>query len=389
MAATDRWRVRRRFVTGGTRTRDTLRGGMAGHLADLLTIHGDQVTAIWVAAADGPAPADAPRLLEGVVRALAEGREDGLLDAVGLTADAPDEEAAPRLDSALRQLEALAGAAEHLAAEAPALERDELRRDLSVLQRRLSVRAIAMLAGRAAEARAGMAAKGAALAITVHELRRPLTILTSYAELLSDGTLGTLPDPALTGVQGMSGATEVLMRLIEGLAEVARLEDPDDVPVRVPFRLGDLVNDALGDVVTEARLRGILIEVSAEPDLVLHGDRRRLALALTNLLSNAIKHAPTSSTITIRGVQEDGMVRLAVSDRGPGFPPQEAERLFEKYYRSVVERESGIPGTGLGLFIVKTVAERHGGSVAARLPAGGGAEFELSLPLPPLQPVQP
>jgi two-component system OmpR family sensor kinase len=362
---------------------------MAGHLADLLTTHGDQVTAIWAADADGPAPADAPWLLEGVVRALAEGREDGLLDAAGLTADAPDEEVAPRLDSALRQLDALAGAAEHLAAEAPSVERDQLRRDVGLLQRRLSVRAIAMLAGRAAEARAGIAAKSAALGVTVHELRRPLTILTSYAELLSDGTLGTLPDPALTGVQGMSVATEVLMRLIEGLAEVARLEDPDDVPVRIPFRLGDLINDALGDVVTEARLRGILIEADAEPDLVLHGDRRRLALALTNLLSNGIKHAPTSSTITIRATQEDGMVRLAVTDRGPGFPAQEAERLFEKYYRSVVERESGIPGTGLGLFIVKTVAERHGGRVAARLPAEGGAEFEIALPLPPpAQPVQ-
>src|SRR5207245_6754721 len=99
------------------------------------------------------------------------------------------------------------------------------------------------------------------------------------------------------------------------------------------------------------------------------------------LLSNAIKHSPTHAVISIRAAQEDGELRLAVADRGPGFPPKEAEKLFEKYYRSAVERDSGIPGTGLGLFIVKTVGERHGGSVAARVGAEGGAEFEMTLPL--------
>ncbi|HEV7678529.1 MAG TPA: HAMP domain-containing sensor histidine kinase [Candidatus Dormibacteraeota bacterium] len=354
---------------------------MAGHLADLLTTQGDRISALWVADADGPSPAGAPRLLAGAVCALVGGGEDTLLHAAGLTTETPDDEVTPRLDSLLRHVDALGRAAGHLAAEAPADEREALHREAVALQRSVAVEAARLLSARASELRAGMAAKNAALGITVHELRRPLTILTSYAELLTDGTLGELPSAALTGVQGMSTASDVLMRLIEALAEVARLEDPDDRLAVDAFTVGHLLEEAVDEVIGEAHLRGIGVEIAADAELPMHGDRRRLVLAITNLLSNAVKHAPTNSVITVRGVPDGGTVRIAVIDHGPGFPPKEAERLFEKYYRSVVERESGIPGTGLGLFIVRTVAERHGGSVAARVAPGGGAEFELTLPL--------
>jgi signal transduction histidine kinase len=354
---------------------------MAGNLAELLTSRGDRTIALWIADPEGPSPEQAPLLLDGVMRALLDGTDGTLLRAAGLSTLTPDEDAAAALDRGLRQLEALSRAVERENAEAPAMECEAVRDDLAGLQRRLAVAAATLLAERAAELRGGLAAKSAALGVTVHELRRPLTILTSYAELLSDGTLGPLTGPALTGVQGIASATDVLARLIEALAEVARLEDPEDRSLLEPLTVGDLIDDAVGEIIGEAQLRGVGIEVTADPELPLLGDRRRLALALVNLLSNAIKHAPGGSTISVRGVLEGGVVHLSVADRGPGFPPKEAGRLFEKYYRSVVERESGIPGTGLGLFIVKTVAERHGGSVAARLRSEGGAEFEIVLPV--------
>jgi signal transduction histidine kinase len=354
---------------------------MAGTLAELLASRGDQAIALWIADPEGPTPEQAPRLLNGVVQALVDGTDGALLRAIGLTEQTADEDAAATLDTALRQFRALARAVEREHAEAPYPHTSALREDLAELQRRLSTAAATLLAERAAELRAGLEAKSAALGVTVHELRRPLTILSSYAELLSDGTLGPLTDASLTGVQGIASATDVLARLIEALAEVARLEDPEDRPPLEPLTVGDLIDDAVGEIIGEARLRGVGIEATANPDLPLRGDRRRLELALVNLLSNAIKHAPAGSVIAITGLQDGGVVRLSVADRGPGFPAQEAGRLFEKYYRSVVERESGIPGTGLGLFIVKTVAERHGGSVVARLRSGGGAEFEITLPL--------
>jgi len=355
---------------------------MAGQLADLVTMRRDEATQLWVADPHGPAATEAPALLDAVIAALAGGSEEPLLLASFIDPDTPDTDTAAHVEVALRELQALGRTIEQLAPEAPPETREAMRSEMAALERRVAVRAVSLLGERAAELRSKLDAKSAALGVTVHELRRPLTILTSYAELLDDGTLGELPDAALTGIRGMSGATEVMSHLIEALAEVARLEDSDDQPVLDQFTLGELVHDAVGEVITESRLRGIGIEASGDPTMQLQGDRRRLCLAMTNLLSNAIKHSPQNSVITIRAIREDDALHLAVVDRGPGFPPQEAERLFEKYYRSAVERDSGIPGTGLGLYIVKTVAERHGGSVAARAGAEGGAEFELTLPLP-------
>jgi two-component system, OmpR family, sensor kinase len=354
---------------------------MGGQLVDLLTTHHGRAAELWAADPDGPQATDAPKLLDAAIRALAGGSEEALLLASFIDPETPDTDAAAHLDVVLRQLEALHRAAGHLAAEAPAETREQLHREVDGLQRRVAVCTAAMLGERSAGLREQLDAKGTALGVTVHELRRPLTILTSYAKLLGDGTLGALPPAARTAVDGMSGAADVMSHLIEALSEVARLEDADDQPVVDRFTLGELVNDAVADVITESTLRGLAIEAAGDPALELQGDRRRLCLALTNLLSNAIKHAPQDSVITIRAIRDDATIRLAVIDRGPGFPPNEAERLFEKYYRSAVERDSGIPGTGLGLFIVKTVAERHGGTVAARAGADGGAEFEMTLPL--------
>ena len=337
---------------------------------------------LWAADADGPTAIDAPGLLDAVVNVLAGGSEDALLLASFIDPETPDTDAHAHLEVVLRELEALDRAIDQLAAEAPPEDGAAMRAEMASLQRRVAVRTTALMGERAADLRARLETKSAALGVTVHELRRPLTILTSYAELLGDGTLGDLTDAARTGIQGMSGATEVMSHLIEALAEVARLEDIDDQPVLDRFTLGELVHDAVGEVITESKLRGVSIEASGDPTQSLQGDRRRLVLALTNLLSNAIKHSPRQGVVGVRATRDDDELHLAVIDRGPGFPPQEAEKLFEKYYRSAVERDSGIPGTGLGLFIVKSVVERHGGTVVARPGADGGAEFELTLPLP-------
>jgi len=103
-------------------------------------------------------------------------------------------------------------------------------------------------------------------------------------------------------------------------------------------------------------------------------------LALRNLLSNAVKHAPEGTAVTVIARGDASVVRMLIRDRGPGFPPEEGPRLFEKYYRSSSERDRGLAGSGLGLFIVDSVARRHHGSASARLAVDGGAEFELALP---------
>jgi signal transduction histidine kinase len=121
--------------------------------------------------------------------------------------------------------------------------------------------------------------------------------------------------------------------------------------------------------------------VELEDGLRVRGDDEWLVVALTNLIENAVKHSPQGGSVEVHARRDVGTVRVTVRDHGPGYPAADADRLFDKYFRSAAERDHGIAGTGLGLFIVRTVADRHRGEVMARLPEDGGAEFELALPL--------
>jgi two-component system sensor histidine kinase VicK len=214
----------------------------------------------------------------------------------------------------------------------------------------------------------------------MHELRRPLTILNSYGQLLSTGMLGQMPDTATVAIDGITASTEMMVRMVNALAELSRLEDPDDKLTMEPIGLADLVSGGIETVAMEAKLRACAVVQEVAGDVTFRGDRRRLTLALTNILGNAVKHSPDGSTITVRGWEQDEQVHIAVRDQGPGFAPEDADRLFDKYYRSAAERHRKVPGSGLGLYIVRTVAERHGGSVAARSEPGKGAEFEMVIP---------
>ena len=223
-------------------------------------------------------------------------------------------------------------------------------------------------------------ARGTSLSITMHELRRPLTILNSYGQLLSTGMLGQMPDTATVAIDGITASTEMMVRMVNALAELSRLEDPDDKLTIEPIGLADLISGGIETVTMEAKLRDLTVVQEVPSEITFRGDKRRLTLALTNVLGNAVKHSPDGSTITVRGWELDHQVHLAVRDQGPGFPPEDGDKLFEKYYRSVAERHRKVPGSGLGLYIVKTVAERHGGSATARSEPGKGAEFEISVP---------
>jgi signal transduction histidine kinase len=219
------------------------------------------------------------------------------------------------------------------------------------------------------------------MGVTLHELRRPLTIVSSYGQLLSAGTLGELPDRAATAVNALCGATETMLRLVQALSAVNRLEDPAELPASRDLEVSALVGAALEEVATEIQLGAVQPVVELEHELRVHGDDEWLVVALTNLIENAVKHSPQGGSVEIRARRDVGTVRITVRDHGPGFPVADTDRLFDKYFRSVAERDRGIAGTGLGLFIVRTIADRHRGEVIARLPEGGGAEFELALPL--------
>jgi len=291
-----------------------------------------------------------------------------------------------RLETAMSRLAALRRAAVAVAEE----EMDGQDRlslwesaadEMALIGRRLASSVTATLASRLSTMTTSSSARGTSMSITMHELRRPLTILNSYGQLLSTGMLGQLPETAMVAIEGITASTEMMVRMVNAIAEVSRLEDPDDQLNFELISIDEIVTGAVDHVSMEAKLRDTVLETNVADAVTIRGDRRRLILALTNMVGNAVKHGPPGSTIAVRAFGDEDGAHFLVRDQGQGFPSEDAAHLFDKYFRSVTERQRKVPGSGLGLFIVKTVAERHSGHVLARSAPGEGAEFEMIIPI--------
>ena len=204
-----------------------------------------------------------------------------------------------------------------------------------------------------------------------HELRTPLTSLRTNLDLLVQADSGnSLPPQARRELMDdVRSQIEELTTLVGDLVELAR-----DVPITPNVEyidLAEVVNQALGRVRRRAPNLSFLAET--EPWWVL-GEYPSLERALTNLLDNAAKWSPEAGTVTV--ALKAG--RLTVSDEGCGIAPEDRPHVFERFYRSTDSR--GMPGSSLGLSIVKAVVDRHGGTVAVGEAPGGGAEFTVVLP---------
>jgi two-component system sensor histidine kinase MprB len=205
-----------------------------------------------------------------------------------------------------------------------------------------------------------------------HELRTPLTSLRTNLDLLSqvdaEGT-GLPPQARAELLEDVHAQIEELTTLIGDLVELARDEPLTHVvePVDVP----ELVDRVIARV--RRRATGLSFDVELAPWYVI-GEGAGLERAVTNLLDNAAKWSPEDGTVTVRLV--DGT--LTVDDQGPGIAAVDRPHVFDRFYRSQESR--GMSGSGLGLSIVRQVAERHSGTVAADDAPGGGARLTLWLP---------
>lgn len=229
---------------------------------------------------------------------------------------------------------------------------------------------------RAAALRAKTEELRASLLSTVsHDLRTPLASITGAATALRD-------DPNLTAstreelVTGICDQAERLERLVANLLDMTRLESGSVALRRDWMPLEEIVGSALHRL--EERLSGRSVTVRMSPDLPwIYVDPVLFEQLLTNLLENADKYTPRASSIELVGRADRDRVVLEVADRGPGFPADTTEQVFEKFYRG---SHAGVPGAGLGLAICRAIAEAHGGMIVAENRAGGGAVLRVSLP---------
>ena len=200
-----------------------------------------------------------------------------------------------------------------------------------------------------------------------HELRTPLTSLRTNLEMLARGQPTDATEQGVV-MRDLVLQTERMSTLVADLIDLARDEEAR-LPVE-DLRLDEVVDDALAFV--RGRYPKVLFTVTSQPSTI-HGVRSRISRAVTNLLDNAGKWSPAGGTVEV-GVAEG---EVTVRDHGPGVAPEDAAHVFDRFWRASNARH--LPGSGLGLSIVKDVAEKHGGSVSVEQAAGGGAHFRLRL----------
>lgn len=198
-----------------------------------------------------------------------------------------------------------------------------------------------------------------------HEVRTPLAGLKSAAETLEEGGLTRDNEAQLRHV--MHRQITRIERLVSDLSELNQIESGQLVLQRRPIALRDFISELIEDY--DGRIDG---------DATALIDPQRAQQIFVNLLDNAAKHGGGKGEITVEMKNENGEAIVRVSDRGPGIPPHELERIFHRFYR--VDRSRSQPGTGLGLAIAKHLVVAHGGSIRAYNRPAGGATFEVRLP---------
>ncbi|MBN2822110.1 MAG: PAS domain-containing protein [Coriobacteriia bacterium] len=210
------------------------------------------------------------------------------------------------------------------------------------------------------------------VSVVSHDLRAPLTVVSGYLEMLGGDLSTEQRDTVITKARA---ATYRMAQMLEDLLDAARAERGLLSNRRAPVPLGELATDVASSLPTHPD-HELIIERHA--DAVIMGDADRLKQALTNLLMNAIKHTPGGTTISLRVDVDGDFALLVVEDGGDGVPAEYRELIFERYVRLDSDSDNG---AGLGLYIVKTVAESHGGKAYVAESNGGGARFVIELPL--------
>jgi two-component system phosphate regulon sensor histidine kinase PhoR len=216
-----------------------------------------------------------------------------------------------------------------------------------------------------------------------HELRTPLTSLRLLADTLV-APAGQDPQVARDLASKMAAEVGVLQQMTQEMLDLAAIESGQQVVRLVSIPLADLVAEAIGCLSEEAERTQVAIVLAVQPEMLVLADPEQAGRAILNVLHNAIKFSPQGGRVrlTAGARPAEGRVILSIEDSGPGIPPGELERVFERFFRG--DRARGTPGTGLGLAITRHILRAHAGQIWAenRKPPESGAVFHLAFRAP-------
>ena len=223
-------------------------------------------------------------------------------------------------------------------------------------------------------------AKTQFLATASHELRTPLTSIVSFVELIKDSEDGLGPD-TVSSLEVIARNANRLLRLVGDLLLLSRIE-AGSMPLELaPVSIPELVGQVGRSASPAAAKQGVRIEICAEDGPAVQADETRLQQVFDNLVSNAVKFTSAGGTVRIAASHDDSFWTIEVEDSGIGIPPAELDHIFDRFVRASNARSASLPGTGLGLSVVKATTEQHGGRVEAESTVGSGARFRVFLPV--------
>ncbi|RMF28333.1 MAG: GAF domain-containing protein [Chloroflexi bacterium] len=225
-------------------------------------------------------------------------------------------------------------------------------------------------------------AKSEFVSTVSHELRLPMTSIKGYTDLLILETAGPLTDQQREFLKIIKSNADRLSLLVNDLLDISRMETGRLKLDIGPFAIGGIIAQIVNAFQERAEAKQISLSAQVPADLPLaRGDPRRIEQVLTNLVGNAINYTPEGGSVTIQVRSVGDYLQVDVADTGIGIPPEEQEKIWERFYRvdhPLVTRQIG---TGLGLPIVKSLVEMHGGEVWLESAVGEGSTFSFTLPI--------
>jgi two-component system sensor histidine kinase KdpD len=227
------------------------------------------------------------------------------------------------------------------------------------------------------------ALRTALLSSVSHDLRTPLASIKAAASSLLQEDVQWDKEARRSFALTIEHEADRLNRLVANLLDMSRIEGGALKPEKEWYPIQALIQDVLKRM--QPLLQGREIRTSLPDDLPLvKVDYLQIDQVVTNLLENAVRYTPKESPIDIRVEVKDGQMLVSVADRGPGIPPADLERIFDKFYR-VLRNQRDTRGSGLGLAVSRGLVEAHGGRIWAENREGGGAIFRFTLPLESMQ----
>lgn len=220
------------------------------------------------------------------------------------------------------------------------------------------------------------------VSMAAHELRTPLTAIRGYASLLQMHYATNLEPSAKELLTRLIVSTTNLTNLIDNLLSVSRIERNNLIVEVKPIDVGIIIKDIFSSFQQEAltRKQNYTLNIPDKLPLVL-ADPFRIGQVFINLISNAINYTPDGGTIAISVMDKNDILEISVQDTGEGIPEEAMPRLFTKFFRVSGSLEQGSKGTGLGLYITKSIVEMHKGKIWAESKVGKGSKFTFTLPI--------